>query len=277
LYKTLLAGFYMLTVALFFGFSTALAQDGGEEQLETGARLFQENCSVCHGPNGEGRVGATLAQNWPSIRPDLLIRDTIERGIPGSVMPAWGEEHGGPLSNEEIDALVAYIQSWQTGGQVDPSIFPSPTPHPPIEPIPEVEGDPNRGASIYAENCAVCHGPNGEGRAGATLAKAWPSVRPDLNVKAVVSQGIPGSIMPAWHQDNGGPLSEAEIDDVTAFVLSRQDESVQQVNSPNDPAEAQQEVSQTTAPWLRSWPGVLLFLVLLVVIVAGALIAQRRS
>jgi hypothetical protein len=26
--------------------------------------------------------------------------------------------------------------------------------------------------------------------------------------------------MPAWSQENGGPLSEAEIDDITAFVLT---------------------------------------------------------
>jgi mono/diheme cytochrome c family protein len=69
---------------------------------------------MCHGLNGEGRIGATLAKDWPSIRPDLAIKATIERGIQGSPMPAWGQANGGPLSDEEINNLVAYILTWST-------------------------------------------------------------------------------------------------------------------------------------------------------------------
>ncbi|NOZ26909.1 MAG: c-type cytochrome [Chloroflexi bacterium] len=100
--------------------------------------------------------------------------------MPGSPMLAWSKKYGGPLTDEEIDALVLYILSWETGGI--PPLTPTATftPRPPITPIPGVEGDPNRGAVLYQENCAVCHGPNGEGRVGATLAKNWPSIRADL-------------------------------------------------------------------------------------------------
>ncbi len=190
------------------------------KQIELGARLYAENCAVCHGPRGEGRFGATLAKNWPSIRPELRIKETIEKGVPGSPMPAWSQKHGGPLTDEEIEALVLYILSWETGGLPPLSPTPTFTPRPPITPVPNVEGDPNRGAILYAQNCAVCHGPNGEGRIGATLARAWPSIRPDLRVKETIVRGVPGSPMPAWSQENGGPLSNEDINDIVAFILS---------------------------------------------------------
>jgi mono/diheme cytochrome c family protein len=76
--------------------------------------LYDQNCALCHGRNGEGRVGATLAKNFPSIRPDLRIKSTIERGIEGSVMPAWAQDYGGPLSATEINDLVAFLLTWST-------------------------------------------------------------------------------------------------------------------------------------------------------------------
>ena len=78
----------------------------GQEQLEEGAALYVENCLVCHGELGKGRVGATLAKNWPSIRPDLTIKAVIASGVTGSPMPAWSQTNGGPLSDAQIDALV---------------------------------------------------------------------------------------------------------------------------------------------------------------------------
>jgi mono/diheme cytochrome c family protein len=96
-----------------------------------GALLFDQNCAVCHGQEGQGRIGATIAKAWPSIRPDLLVKSTIERGIEGTVMPAWSQEFGGPLNDEEIDDLVAYLLTLST--QPTPastSPIPSPTPEP---------------------------------------------------------------------------------------------------------------------------------------------------
>ncbi len=237
------------------------------QQLEQGARLYAENCAVCHGANGEGRVGATLAKNWPSIRPDLRVRDTIENGIAGSPMPAWGQKNGGPLSEAEIEALVAYILSWESGG---PRLIPpTPTfiPRPRLTPPPQVEGDPNRGALLFDQNCVVCHGPNGEGRVGARLAKPWSSIRPDLEIKSAITNGISGSPMPAWSQAQGGPLSEAEINDLVAFVLTL------------PPVEVE-AFSPTPSPlpggFMSSWGGVLLTLILFVLLVWVAITLQTR-
>jgi mono/diheme cytochrome c family protein len=276
-----LAGLLGLAL-LVGGYLTAAAQtptpDPGNQggaadmgaSVNLGAQLYAENCEVCHGPNGQGRVGATLAKDWPSIRPDLTVRTIIEQGVPGTPMSAWGHDFGGPLTDIEIEALVAYILSWQTGGA--PQITPAPTAtlHPPLTPPAQIRGDPNHGAVLFGENCDMCHGPNGAGRVGATLAKDWPAIRPDLAVRTVIANGVPGSPMPAFSQTHGGPLTETEINDLTAFILSLGESGrVVQVS----PQVTASDVEPGSA--LSGWAGLALFAVLFAVIVVGALLLQR--
>lgn len=214
----------LLAAALLFAAALVLPARAQEtvdqEKLNRGARIYQENCEVCHGPNGEGRVGATLSQNWPSIRPELVLESTIANGISGTLMPAWGQANGGPLSDMQISDVAYYILSWQSGGPPPADLGPTPTPRPQIEPLPGVTGDPNQGAILYDQNCAVCHGANGQGRIGANLSNAFPSIRPDLSIKNIIVNGVSGSQMPAWGQSNGGPLTDQQINDITSFVLT---------------------------------------------------------
>lgn len=259
----------LLGLLLFGGRLQATAQTTDTALLEQGAQLYAENCAVCHGQNGEGRIGATLSKDWPSIRPELTVRTIIEQGVSGSVMPAWGQEYGGPLSQGEVDALLVYILSWQTGGAPVMAPQPTATVRPALSPVPEVEGDPNRGGVLFDENCAMCHGLNAEGRIGATLAKAWPGIRPDLSIKTSISNGIPGSPMPAWSQTNGGPLLEQDINDLVAFILALPAAQVLQptVVTPGT----------VTIPWMQGWLGVLVFIFLLILIFVLAWVLQRRS
>ena len=52
----------------------------------------------------------------------------IEIGVEGSVMPPWSQAHGGPLSDEDINDIVAYVLTWSgaaTAPETDePSIGP---------------------------------------------------------------------------------------------------------------------------------------------------------
>jgi len=89
-----------------------------------------------------------------------------------------------------------------------------------LTPPPGITGDPNRGAILYDSNCALCHGLDGEGRVGANLNKDWASIRPDLRVKTVIENGVEGSVMPPWSQEHGGPLSDQDINDITAYILT---------------------------------------------------------
>ncbi len=259
----------ILGLSLLWG-SAVLAQEEDDEQWQLGAQIYAQNCAVCHGADGEGRVGATLSKDWPSIRPDLVTKDTIAKGVVGSPMPAWSQENGGPLSNEQIEAVVYYILSWQTGGA--PQYLPqdTPTARPQISPVPDVEGDPNQGRALYDLNCALCHGENGEGRFGATLAKAWPSFRPDLSIKATIERGVEGSYMPAWSQENGGPLSPADIDDLVSYVMSW---DVSSVEGLDEGAEVVQEPESV----FGGLAGVAFTIVAFVLLIAVFIMGQRAS
>jgi cytochrome c oxidase cbb3-type subunit III len=245
-----------LLVAIVFLILPAQAQEEIDvEKLTRGAEIYHENCALCHGANGEGRIGATLSKDWPSIRPDLTVKTTIANGISGSTMPAWSQTNGGPLTDEQIEDVTYYILSWQSSGVPQVNFGPTSTPRPPLEPIPGVVGDPNRGAVLYDENCAVCHGANGEGRSGANLSDSWASIRADLTVKTTISNGISGSTMPAWAQANGGPLTETDINDITSFVLTL-DTGVSAPEPTQSPADIQLGLS-----WLI-WLAVLVGIVL---------------
>ncbi len=202
-------------LALLVGWSTVLAQTEGDP--ERGAELYVENCAVCHGINGTGRIGAN-PENFPAIDVGAVLEVTIAGGVDGTVMPAWGRANGGPLSDQDIADISAYIQGAFAGS--DP-IAPAPTYiAPKLDPLPNIDGDPSAGAVVFQENCIACHGDKGEGRFGLPLAKSWSGNEPEVYIRSVASDGIRGTIMPAWAQANGGPLSEEDIANVAAFVLT---------------------------------------------------------
>lgn len=253
----------LIGLVLFF---PAAAQSGDDDQLlEQGAKIFADNCAVCHGEDGQGRIGATLAKDWPSIRPDLRIQETVERGVKDTFMPAWGLAYGGPLDNDEIEAVTRYILSWESG---EPRIiFPTPTQDTRLRltPPPGVTGDPNNGAQLYKVNCAVCHGAQGEGRIGATLARDWSSIRPDLRVKSVIESGVEGAVMPPWSQANGGPLSDQQINDIVAYILTWP--ATSSIPEPQEPS---------IGP-LTGWPVWVLFIGAFILIIVAIVYYSRQK
>lgn len=248
----------MLLVVGIFG--TAYAQGGDATR---GRQLFLQNCAVCHGENAEGRVGARLAKDFPGIRVDAALKETISNGVSGSVMPAWSSTKGGPLTDAQINDLVAYIQSLghqappvPTGAVTATSSAPAPSPAATFPP-----GDATRGATVFAQNCAVCHGDSGQGRIGATLQKDWSGINPTASIEATVSRGVAGSKMPAWSKTNGGPLTDQEIADAAAYVRT-----LKPAGSPAAP-----EPSQTPTGGILSSPIALVCAGLVVLILVAGL------
>jgi mono/diheme cytochrome c family protein len=102
--------------------------------VKRGERLYATtanggfNCAGCHGGVAGGNVTYTLTDpvtkkirqvSWkaPSLD-DVALRMTDEQlvevltyGRPYSPMPAWGIAGGGPLNEQQIDNLVAYLKS----------------------------------------------------------------------------------------------------------------------------------------------------------------------
>jgi mono/diheme cytochrome c family protein len=70
--------------------------------------IYLQNCASCHGPNlGGGRIGPALkGPAWPYGKDGALLVKIIRQGR-GLTMPAYQ----GRLSNQQIEALAAYLQS----------------------------------------------------------------------------------------------------------------------------------------------------------------------
>ena len=76
--------------------------------------------------------------------------------------------------------------------------------------------------TLYAQNCAGCHG--AEGRGGASIALANPvylAIVDKTTMHEVVAKGIRGTSMPAFAQRSGGMLTEEQIDAITSGIYSR--------------------------------------------------------
>jgi len=76
--------------------------------------------------------------------------------------------------------------------------------------------------TLYAENCAGCHG--AEGRGGAAIALANPvylAIADDAAMRKVIANGVRGTAMPAFAESAGGMLTDKQIDVITTQIRSR--------------------------------------------------------
>lgn len=77
-------------------------------------------------------------------------------------------------------------------------------------------------STLYAENCAGCHG--ADGRGGAAIALANPvylAIADDAAIRRVIANGVRGTAMPAFAENAGGMLTDAQIDVITKEIRSR--------------------------------------------------------
>lgn len=179
-------------------FSKESVLRGADEYAPTGDpnNLRAVGCATCHGLKGEGGVrqfqGHTYAEpplqyivarylaagrNEEEIK--VLIRDAIERGRPGTPMPTWGLQFGGPLNAEQIDDLLAFIYS--------------------IQKVPAQSTSKN-GKAIFQENCAICHGTDASGGIGPNLTVEFQRLTED-QVRQTIMEGrlnINRPSMPSW-------------------------------------------------------------------------------
>ena len=79
-----------------------------------GKAVHGQQCVACHGAQGEGGVGPAL-NNRQVLKGtlDSVFFAVIRSGVPGTQMPAWSVEFGGPLTDEEVRDVVALLRSWE--------------------------------------------------------------------------------------------------------------------------------------------------------------------
>jgi len=138
------------------------------EGVGVGESLFAENCSSCHGAFGEGGPNPALAGDiilpistaeYLKTRDDATLRNIISFGQPNSGMSPFGDANGGPLSDDQLDALVAYIRSWEANPPVE-GLPAYPTPSGNGETPPVVSGSSGFSGQvlpIFEAKCLVCH------------------------------------------------------------------------------------------------------------------------
>lgn len=112
----------MVAMALVFPFyrwfepdSRAAAREAQLASLaEEGGAIWSFNCTSCHGLNGEGGLGPALnSKQFLQSATDDQISLLVSVGIPGSQMSAYSQDHGGPLTSEQIRAVTTFMRSWE--------------------------------------------------------------------------------------------------------------------------------------------------------------------
>jgi mono/diheme cytochrome c family protein len=163
-------------------------------QIEAGASLFETNCAPCHGLNGEGSPrapalntpdlltnGKRLAEaNFSGTVQDFILL-TVSAGRPRASavfaqypqrMPTWSQDYGGPLRDDQIQNIVAFIMNWAPALA---NVTPEPT-----QAVVAVgtditqklpAGDATAGqAVVQAQGCTACHISQG---GAATIGPNW--------------------------------------------------------------------------------------------------------
>jgi len=174
-----------------------------EERIQHGREIYTEQCATCHGSQGEGGVGTALNNK-------ILLKNTfdevffsvIRSGVPSTQMPAWSVDFGGPLTDEDVRSVVAFIRAWEpTAPEIEPVVF---------------EPSPARGALLFETTCAVCHGTEGLGGGNAPAVND-PARLSDLEddwYRDVIRYGRPAKGMPTW----GTVLSPEQVEDLIALI-----------------------------------------------------------
>jgi len=196
-------------------------------QMNEAMTLYAENCSVCHGLNGEG-IGATPPLNSEALRtmPYEDIYKTIARGRYQTAMSAWSLEDGGPLSDYQIDemaTLILYGDWVETGDRTinlglaplipfttepDPALFAE------IGNLPDGESL-QTAVQLFASYCVACHGADGLGTAIApALNDTLVREKTADDITRVITYGNTGTLMAGW----SNTLTIVEINALASLV-----------------------------------------------------------
>ncbi|MCJ7537744.1 MAG: c-type cytochrome [Anaerolineales bacterium] len=188
--------------------------------VEVGQQLFSQNCALCHGEFGEGgpnpsRAGDIIfpisTAEYLKTRDDFTLRSIVAQGQPNYGMSPFSSTFGGPLDDEQVDTIVAFMRAWEE--------------NPPVELPPEVEINVETVSldtqEIYDQLCAQCHGEDGEGGLGPSFQdRQFQAARTDTQLFDTINLGHDATAMIGW----GDVLSADQIQQLV--VLIRQFNSV---------------------------------------------------
>jgi mono/diheme cytochrome c family protein len=183
---------------------TPSSEAQGDAVVKEGQRLFEEQCASCHGQRGDRIPSAPLAsKEFLESRRDVTLAAAIAQGK--GVMPAWGKAREGPLTDEQIRSIVAYLNL--AAGRTSPARL------------------AGAGRSLFQEQCARCHGDKGDRVPVAPLAsKEFLDSRSDTQLVTAIGEGV--GVMPGFRQGRNPALSEEQVRAVVAYLRVNVDANV---------------------------------------------------
>lgn len=151
--------------------------------IATGAKVYDTNCKGCHGIQGEGIPGLCPPLNdrhlftdrlsevgWSGTLEDYIIstvsagrlvstRPELYSGSTSPAMPSWSERFGGPLRDDQIRDVAAFIMNWESTAPdrgTAPEMAGPPVGTDITQTLPE--GDAANGEALaVSKGCAGCH------------------------------------------------------------------------------------------------------------------------
>lgn len=205
----------------------------GDESLKSyamqdGKSIFANNCAPCHGAGAAGVQGKgypnLLDNDWLYGGTLDAIHTTISHGVRNTVdpdarnvgiyMPAWSEKVSGPLA----DVATAKLTDEQVGQVVNFVLK--------LSGQAADDAKATAGATLFADNCAACHGEDGKGNrdmGAPNLTDAiWLYGGSEATLTETIAKGR-GGVMPSWGYAPAGSaprLTEDQIRAVAVYVHS---------------------------------------------------------
>jgi mono/diheme cytochrome c family protein len=180
------------------------------ENVTSFDRLYQQNCSACHGEKGFGGPALDLANpKYQALVDDMSLKRWITSGMPGTQMPAFGESAGGFLTAQQVDVLVATMRErW------------SPKDHSAADMPPyssSTVGNVEHGQDIFQASCSSCHQQGQQKVSDAS----YLGLVSDQSLRTIIIAGRPDLGHPDWKQIRPGQsLTDQEVSDVIAYLHS---------------------------------------------------------
>jgi mono/diheme cytochrome c family protein len=100
-----------LVLTFFLTTTTLYAQHAfTPDEIAEGARLFQSNCTGCHGSGGDQVPGvALMSGKFRRATNDDEVAGVIRKGVPGTAMQAFN------FTEQQAGMVVAYLKAFAPG------------------------------------------------------------------------------------------------------------------------------------------------------------------
>jgi cytochrome c oxidase cbb3-type subunit 3 len=190
------------------------------------SRLYSQNCSACHGADGQHGPAIALANpEYQAIVDDNTLRDVIANGDPGTLMPAFARSAGGMLTDAQIDALVKGMRErWFKAGYLQGANVP------PYKS--DKQGDAVRGQQAFQTYCSRCHstGTQSGAQSGTKTSSvtdgSYLALTNDQALRAIIIAGRPDLGHPDWRNAQPGhPMTDQEVTDLVAWMASQRQQT----------------------------------------------------